>query len=201
MKVQMRFQKILAFVSLIIGALSILLAIIFMSGDLAGMMYYANEELDEGITAFADLAQMFCDTMLVIGIVYLLCVVTLFITDTNKRRNYYITNYISTGLAAASALVAAVFGLVMVSMLLGKFNGLDWENLTPIFEMMSTEGSDLYVGAPMVHQNPTMFIIGYVILLLPLLDVAALVLNLVWKIKLMKGEKELLEKGLVKEVA
>lgn len=201
MKVQMRFQKILAFVSLIIGALSILLAIIFISGDLAGMMYYANDELDEGITAFADLAQMFCDTMLVIGIVYLLCVVTLFITDTNKRRNYYITNYISTGLAAASALVAAVFGLVMVSMLLGKFNGLDWENLTPIFEMMSTEGSDLYVGAPMVHQNPTMFIIGYVILLLPLLDVAALVLNLVWKIKLMKGEKELLEKGLVKEVA
>lgn len=201
MKVQMRFQKILAFVSLIIGALSILLAIIFISGDLAGMMYYANDELDEGINAFADLAQMFCDTMLVIGIVYLLCVVTLFITDTNKRRNYYITNYISTGLAAASALVAAVFGLVMVSMLLGKFNGLDWENLTPIFEMMSTEGSELYVGAPMVHQNPTMFIIGYVILLLPLLDVAALVLNLVWKIKLMKGEKELLEKGLVKEVA
>lgn len=201
MKVQMRFQKILAFVSLIIGALSILLAIIFISGDLAGMMYYANDELDEGINAFADLAQMFCDTMLVIGIVYLLCVVTLFITDTNKRRNYYITNYISTGLAAASALVASVFGLVMVSMLLGKFNGLDWENLTPIFEMMSTEGSDLYVGAPMVHQNPTMFIIGYVILLLPLLDVAALVLNLVWKIKLMKGEKELLEKGLVKEVA
>lgn len=197
----MRFQKILALVSLIVAALSIVLAIIFMSGDLAGIMYYVNEELDESVVEFGNLAQSFCDTMLIIGIVYLLCTVTLFITDTNKRRNYYITNYISIGLAAAGALVAAVFGFVMVSILLGKFSGLDWENLTPIFEAMSTVGSDMYVGAPMVYNNPVMFIISYVILILPLLDVAALVLNLVWKIKLMKGEKALLEKGFEKEVA
>ena len=195
----MRFQKILALVSLIIGALTVLLAVIFMSGDLASIMYYANEGLDEGISAFADLAQSFCNTMLTIGIVYLLCTVTLFITDTNKRRNYYITNYISTGLAAASALVAAVFGFIMVSILLGKFTGLNWEELTPLFETMSDP--DMGVGAPMVYNNPAMFIISYVILILPLLDVAALVLNLVWKIKLMKGEKALLEQGFVKEVA
>ncbi|MCH5148862.1 MAG: hypothetical protein J1G05_05845 [Clostridiales bacterium] len=199
MKVQMRFQKILALVSLIIGALTILLAITFMSGDLAGIMYYVNEEIDEGVTAFGYLAQSFCNTMLTIGIIYLLCTVTLFITDTNKRRNYYITNYISTGLAAVSALVASVFGLIMVSILLGKFSGLNWEELTPIFEMMSD--TETGTGAPMVYNNPTMFIISYVLLILPLLDVAALILNLVWKIKLMKGEKALLEQGFVKEVA
>lgn len=205
MKVQMRFQKILVLVSLIVSILSIVLAIIFMSGNLSDIMYYhgSPEEGGDiyGVNSFTEPAQLFCDMLLIIGIVYLCCVVTLFITDTNKRRNYYITNYVSTGLAVLAAVVTAVFGLIMISILVSKFYGLDWETLTPIMESMSGPPEEGGLGAPMVTKSPAMFIIGYVIMLLPLLDAAALILNLVWKLKLMKGEKELLEKGLVKEVA
>lgn len=189
----MRFQKILALVSLVIAALCILLAVIFMSGNLANIMYYAEDY--EEVNAFTEPAQSFCDTMLTVGIVYICCVVTLFITDTNKRRNYYITNYVSTGIAVAGAVVASLVGIIMISMLMGKFYGLDWEAVNEIIEYESaTGGKD-------VSQSPTMFIVGIAISILPLLDAVALVLNLVWKIKLMKGEKALLEKGFEKEVA
>lgn len=192
----MRFQKILALVSLIIAALTIVLAIIFMSGNLANIMYYAgNEDASYDVTPFTDPAQKFCDIMLIVGIVYICCVVTLFITDTNKRRNYYITNYVSTGIAVAGAVAASAIGIIMIAILMGKFYGLDWELFKETIEDLSE------IGGKDVSQSPTMFIVGIVMSILPLLDAAALILNLVWKIKLMKGEKALLEKGFEKEVA
>ena len=194
MKTQMRFQKILALVSLIISALCIVLAVVFMSGNLADIMYYAVD-YEETVGSFTTPAQLFCNVMLIMGIVYLCCVLTLYITDTNKRRNYYITNYISTGLAALGALVAALFGFIMISILVTKFYALDWEEISALYE------AEQGMGGPNVGTSPAMFIVGYIILIFPLLDVAALILNLVWKIKLMKGEKALLEQGFVKEVA
>ena len=46
-----------------------------------------------------------------------------------------------------------------------------------------------------------MFVIGYVTSGIVLATGIVWVLNLVWKVKLMKGEKALLEAGLVREVA
>jgi hypothetical protein len=46
-----------------------------------------------------------------------------------------------------------------------------------------------------------MVTVGYVLFVIVLLDAVALVLNLVWKLKLMKGEKDLLEASFAKEVA
>mgnify|MGYP005796099855 FL=1 len=46
-----------------------------------------------------------------------------------------------------------------------------------------------------------MFYIGYVVYVLVIFNALAVVYNLIWKIKLMKGEKALLEAGLSKEVA
>lgn len=199
MKVQMRFQKILALISIVVSALCILLALIFTSGNIHNIMYYYGEGYDYGVIDFASLAQSFSSTMLVIGIVFICCVVTLFFTDTNKRRNYYITNYISIGLVIAASLAAAVYGIITVSTLVSKFNGIDWESFNPIIEMLSDPETG--VKAPTVSQNLTMFIISYVILILPLLNMVAWVLNLVWKVKLMKGEKALLAQGQIEEVA
>ena len=49
--------------------------------------------------------------------------------------------------------------------------------------------------------SQVMFYIGYVVYFLVILNALALGYNLLWKIKLMKGEKALLEAGLQKEVA
>lgn len=137
MKIQMRFQKILAVISIVVSALCILLALIFTSGNINNIMYYYREGYDYGIADFASLTQSFNSDMLVIGIIFICCVITLFLTDTNKRRNYYITNYISIGLVIAASLAAAAYGMITVSTLIGKFYGIDWEAFEPIVEMLS----------------------------------------------------------------
>ena len=56
--------------------------------------------------------------------------------------------------------------------------------------------------AELISQNPAMFFIGYVVGLIVLADGVLYALNLVWKIKLMKGERALLAGNPVeKEVA
>ena len=192
MKVQMKFQKILATCSLIISAITIVGAIIFMSDNLANIMYYMEDDLAK---EFCASAQSFVNTMFVLTIIYLCTVVVYYFTDSNKRRNYYITNYIATGLVIAGALVVAVYGIIFTSVLLGTFYGIDWE------EFQNSIDFAILMGGPDVSKAPTMFIISYVTSILALADAVAIALNLVWKIKLMNGEKALLEKGLVKEVA
>ena len=192
MKVQMRFQKILATCSLIVAAITIVSAIIFMSGNLADIMYYRDDDV---VKDFCASAQSFVNTMFILTIVYLCMVVVFYFTDSNKRRNYYITNYVATGLAIAGALVVAFYGIIFTSVLLGNFYGLDWEEFQIIMDIASG------MGGPIVGKAPTMFIISYITSFLALVNAVAIGLNLLWKVKLMKGEKALLEKSLVKEVA
>lgn len=192
MKVQMKFQKILALCSLVISALCIVSALVFPSGNLANIQYYRTESI---VTEFNETVQSFVQMMLVVTVIYLCTILLMYITDTNKRRNYYITNYISSGLAIAGACAVAIIGIIYTTMVLSSFYGLDWDALRILCERYASR------GGPEVSEAPTMFIISYVTSLLALVDAVAIALNLVLKIKLMKGEKALLEQGKAEEVA
>jgi MFS family permease len=202
MKTQIKFQKILTLVSLIIAALTFVFALVFLSGNLSDLYGYFGKNWSgiykyDGADEFLYAAQDFVSVLIILSIVYIVAVVTLYIASTNKRRNYYITNYISIGLTIAMATVVAIFGIIFMSVLVAKFYAIDWDYLNDFIEKMRSKGRELND----VSQSPYMFIIGYVVFLLALADALAWVYNLVWKIKLMKGEKELLANGLVKEVA
>jgi hypothetical protein len=203
MKAQLKFQKILATVSLVIAALSFVFALIFLSGNLSNLMYYFGKNWNSGqykysgADDFLYAAQDFVSAFVIISIIYILAVVTLFITNSNKRRNYYVTNYISIGLAIALAAVVAIFGIIYMSVLISEFYAIDWDELAEFIARLERANR----SPKEVSQSPYMFIIGYILSLLALVDALALAYNLVWKIKLMKGEKALLENGLVKEVA
>ena len=132
------------------------------------------------------------------AIIYLVITVTLYITASNKRRNYYITNYIGIILISVFAIALFIFAYAELSILVGSFNNeIDWDALIEARKI--AEEKKLIV--PQYDKSYTMFILGYVLFFFVLLNAVALVLNLVWKIKLMQGEKRLLEGGLVKEVA
>lgn len=201
MKAQMKFQKILSLLTLIIAAVVFVYAISFFTGNLADIMNYGSKYVDgayDGADVFINAGQTFVNVLEVLVIVYLVVIAVSYIMGNNSRRNYYITNYVASGLVIAMSAVIALFGLIMIIVLMNSFyNKVDWVRMEQI--------RDIYSWNPKfqkeVGKSPAMFIIGIVLFLVVLVNCLAWVYNLIWKIKLMKGEKELLANGLEKEVA
>lgn len=140
-------------------------------------------------------AQDIMNAFVYICIVYFVVIAFIYITCTNSRRNYYISNYVVTAAVVLYALLEALYCLVSMIILMGLFNGLDWSAIEA-YQVANTS-----TGAPVVSTSNLMFILGIVVSVIVLVTALAWIYNLIWKIKLMKGEKQLLSKGFVKEVA
>ncbi len=198
MKTQMKFQKWLSLSTIIIGAIVFIFAICFNSGNLADLMYYESVNIRNATFAaddFLAMAQSFSSLMLGLAIAYIVAGVVVYITATNSRRNYYISNKIVAIALIAYIVAVSVIGLVYIFMLVSSFYAINWTEIYDVYEIRQG------IGAPEVTQSPTMFIIGIVVFIITIANALAWLYNLIWKIKLMKGEKALLEKGSVKEVA
>ncbi len=219
MKTQMKFQKIFMLVSLIIAALTVVFSLIFCSGGIfqisklydssAGVERIAEIEIpgesiwDEpekfvytahGAKDFFNVTQNVSDVLLIMGIVMVLAVVLNYVMGTNKRRKYYITNYVAVGIAVAFEIALAIVIIVMVHNCQTVFSTkCDLDSMKAVYEY-------LYKDAWKPNNNWT-FPLGYALAGILLVNAVGFVLNLIWKIKLMQGEKKLLESGLVKEVA
>lgn len=192
----MRFQKLLLLLSLILGGITVFYALSFHTGSLASIYNYTVEQQNDIINAQAtfEFAQKVNTVLMGMGIAYIAVVVLMYITATQKRRNYYADNYVTVIVAAAYAAVFAIVAFVLIGMTSGMFyNDVDWAKYdSTIKGTLSDFGAD---------RGGVMFILGYVLFSVVIVDALALVYNLIWKIKLMKGEKALLEGGLVGEVA
>ena len=205
MKTQMRFQKILALLTLIISAITIVYSFGFFTGDLATLSKivttrsflrdYTDAQQNAMINTYYT-ALSINDLLMWLGIIFLLVVVFIYITASQKRRNYYKTNYIAVILAAAYAAVFAIIGIAVISSVLISLNASVTADIWQAYkEYNDSNGLNNYM------HTPVMFYIGYVVFAIVLVDALAWVYNLIWKMKLMKGEKALLEAGLKKEVA
>lgn len=214
----MKFQKAVALISLIMAALSCVYALMFMT-DISVMAGYTTKqsgmEMFNGVDALYEFANSATSVLFIIAIVFLLISVTIYITASNKRRNYYVTNYVSVIATAAFAAVVAIAGIIIISISFSKYAAIDhdaylrlhntWTEVISgdkiVSETMPTAPGTWSRAYPQYSDSPVMFIIGYILNVL-VLGVAALnVYNLIWKIKLMKGEKALLQQSFVKEVA
>ena len=201
----MRFQKILMLVTLIVSALTFVYALIFSTPISAlsvlthGQPTITNDPI--GANATYDLFQQYNAILVVLTVVFILLVALCYIMACQKRRNYYTTNYVAIIATAAYALVLCVLIVAFTAICHMSFlNDVDWY----------TYYNDYYNGYLNVATGYTLYSysdsdavcwIGYVIAFIVLADVVALVYNLIWKVKLMKGEKQLLANGLVKGVA
>ena len=191
----MRFQKTLCLLTLIMSAITIVYAFGFITGGMAtvGDIFDYRNDYFNAANVF-NFGQQVNDIILILGIVFLCLVALMYIFACQKIRNYYITNYIAIGVSALYMVVFAVVGIILVVQTQVRFiSEVDWETFY---------GGNISLDR-FAHtgDSQVMFYIGYVVYFLVILNALALGYNLLWKIKLMKGEKALLEAGLQKEVA
>lgn len=130
----------------------------------------------------------FNDMLMYFGIIIILLGVVLIITASNRRRNYYVTNYAAIGLCAGGDIVLSFIAIIMNAHWEQEFRNVDfaaWEAYVndPILSLS---------GDYKMSTSTLWFDLGYVVYALVILASVALILNLVWKILLMKGEKKLL---------
>lgn len=185
---------------LIVGAIAVLYSFCYCTGALAelgqainitsGESYFQAAEGKNDALLFKDI-QGFNNILMICGIVMVLLAVILYITACNKRRNYYISNYVATGVCAGGNIIISIVLMVMNAMWRGKFLNVDFDSWMKYYKnMQAIFGEDAF---PMHYSESTLwFDIGFAVYILVILASIALILNLVWKIKLMQGEKQLL---------
>lgn len=182
---------------LILGALSLVYAFCYATGGLAelGQLIKKSDKTSEFIaregyndaTLFLDI-QGFNDVLMYCGIVMILLAVGLYITSCHKRRNYYISNYVATGVCAGANVVISVVLMALNGMWMGEFKKVDFESWAKWNESMSIFGE----GYTHYSESTAWFVVGFFVYSLVIIGSVLLILNLVWKIKLMQGEKKLL---------
>lgn len=197
MKTQMRFQKILLVITLILAALTLVYGFGFCTGSIAytraaltGEIMHPSYNADpigaDALESFLQGSGGFNNVIIYMSIAYLLVIVLMCLMDNGKRRNYYVTNYVATGIAVVFGLVFAVYSLIMINQCLGLFNDIDWETYKFLYDNKLVAN---------YSESRASFIIGNILFIVVILDAVALALNAVWKYLLMRGEKALLCKG------
>lgn len=224
MKTQMRVQKILMIVSLVLSALVLVFALIFLTGGL-GNVYRFNEDGQDYINCdkFVSTSQSFVSTLVTLSIVMIVLAAFLFLMGCHSRRKYYITNYIVIGIFVVFALAVAIYLIAMVANVMNLYqNDIRWESGTG---EIVTRFKDIYEIDPITGENKLVdtvavqvytnyadqaeflpayvldpdqsynFVLGIIMFVLIIVDVICIILSTVWKVLLVKGEKKLLAAG------
>lgn len=174
-------------VTLVVAALSFVYALSFCGGT----VYQYNSLYDqinkveevEGAEALFLASQKYNDILIGLSVAFIVIVALNFVMASQSRRNYYVTNYVSIILTAVYAVVFAILLLVFVSNTFSLFAAIDREVAEFEYSLVMDDFKYSVVN----------FILGYLMAALMIVNAVILVLNLVWKIKLMKGEKQLLK--------
>ena len=148
--------------------------------DLMGNNYYCASYYYE----FQD----FNNQIVLMSLALIVISLTLFITCTNTRRKYYVGNYISTGMVAASSVFASIWAIFNITNFVNKYNMIEFDKLEEICKLMNME----------FHRSAFSIQMGYVAFAILLIATALLVFNLIWKIIVMKNEQKAL--SIVEEV-
>jgi len=184
----MRVQKILCFLAVGVSA-AIFVYSLGIITDLYDSLYMTMRNPNDltqtsvpGSIVYY-LMQGFNQMFMLSGIALILLALLLFLTQTHVRRRYYVGNYVSTGLWCAAAVGVSVWGHIQIEFYKAQFLQVDFEALRKHADMWKT----LYT------ESTFWFDVHYVLFGLLILTAVALAVNVVWKIKLMKGEEALLQ--------
>lgn len=190
-KKQLRFQKIVCLLCLIMAAVTFIYAL-GISTDLYDSLYGTMTNKNdphktkvEGSWIYYDM-QDFNRSYVNYGIVLILLACLLYIMNTHTRRKYYITNYVSVAVYSIGTLAVNVWALMQVSAFRHQFlTTVNFEQLKEYAEMWNSPYID----------STFWFDLGYVVAALSILAVAALIGNTIWKVKLMNAENALIKAG------
>ena len=118
-------------------------------------------------------------------IALILCAVLLFVTNTHTRRRYYFANYLSTGVFSVASVVFVCWAHNKIEFYKQEFLKMDFEALKAVADKMKGYYTE----------STFLFDVHYAVFGLLLLTVAALIVNMILKIILMRSEAKLISSG------
>lgn len=189
-KKQMTVQKIICMAAIIVSAIFFVYTLGIMT-DLYDSLYdtmrnprdWSQTDVSGSIVYYN--MQAFNQRFLLLSIGQILLALLLFLTNTHRRRKYYIGNYISTGAFVAFGVYNAVFAHTYIEVFKAQFLQVDFAALKEHAEMWGT----LYT------ESTFWFDLHYLVFGLLLLVCALLIANAVWKVLLMREENRLIQEG------
>ncbi len=186
-KKQITFQKIVCFAALAVGALFFIYSLGIMT-DLFDTLYSMIPNPNNLDSAKVDGARIYYDmqpfnrTLLraSLGMIILSCV--LFLTNTQSRRKYYIGNLVATAVNVVAEAAMAVWCHLQVTAFRTQY--LTTVDFVELEKRLSRRGT--------YTDSTFWFDIHYLFCALAILAAVLLIVNYVWKKKLMQGEQDLL---------
>ena len=187
---QMKLQRIICLFALIAAALVFIYSLGMLT-DLYDSLYPMMRNPDDltetdvpGSIIYYDM-QPFNHQLTVNSIGLILLAALLFVTGTSSRRKYYIGNYTATALNVIAQAGVAVWAHLKISAFKTQFlTTLDFESLEMWSEIWDTPN--------LTKESTFWFDIHYLVFALVLLAAVLLILNVIWKRRLMRDEKALL---------
>ena len=129
--------------------------------------------------------QPFNHQLVISAIALILLAAFLFVTSTSSRRKYYAGNYVATCLNVAAEIGVSVWAHLQISSFKSQFiNTVDFDAL----EMWS----GIWETPALTKSSTFWFDIHYLVFALVLIAAVLLIVNVIWKRRLMQGEKALL---------
>ena len=177
----MTLQRIVCYALLVAAALVFLYSLGLMTDMHDNNFYLLSEYEIEGTEIYLNM-QDFNRSLTAVGIALILLVLSQFVTQTHKRRKYYVANYITVGATAVANIVAAVWALTEVFSYKAEYLLVDFESVAMWAQILGKE-----------YTESTFWFDAAAPVFAILLAVTALsLLNLVFKIMVMKSERALL---------
>lgn len=189
-KKQLTFEKIVCLLAVIAGAAVFIYSLGIMT-DLYDCLYSTMMNPNNltqtdvpGSIVYYDM-QDFNGLLTKAGIVLILLGCLLFITNTHVRRKYYIGNYVATALNVIAGIGVSVWAHLQIEAYKAQFLQVDFEALKKHAELWKTAYTESTVW----------FDLHYGVFALVIISAVLLVVNMIWKIRLMKEEAQLLAAG------
>ena len=184
-KKQMLVQKIVCFAVLAAAALVFIYSLGLVT-DLHynNFAYYAeNPERPrfEGAEIYNNI-QPFNKQLTAAGLCLILSALLVFVFGSHKRRKYYVGNYVAIGLNSALTVGVSVWGIRNVMIYREMYDKIDFAALEK-YQMMLKMSYDI---------SPFWFDAGYYVFGIAIAVAVLSILNLVFKILVMRGERQLL---------
>ena len=187
-KKQMTLQRIVCY-ALLIASVIVFVYSLGLATDLYESLFpYADVTSKRKYVEGADIyynIQPFNKQLTGAGIALILSAVSLFVFNTHKRRKYYVGNYVTVALNAALNVGVSVWALINVMSFRAQYLLIDFVKLAEQAEKYDTK----YI------ESTLWFDISIPVFAILLVVTLVSIANLVLKIMLMKGERELIMEG------
>ena len=186
-KKQMTLQRIVCY-ALLIAAVVLFVYSLGLVTDLYEALYPYSDptkrKYGEGADIYVNI-QPFNKQLTGAGIALILSAVSLFVFNTHKRRKYYVGNYVTIALNSVLNVAVSVWTLTNVLAYKAQYLLIDFEKLAEQAEKYDTK----YI------ESTFWFDVAVPVCVLLIVATLVSLLNLAFKVMLMKGERELIKEG------